>query len=483
MTETTAIAESLNSQPFRNISRTNGRKVIRTSYKEVNRDNVAKIINDSLTTFKDNKMAIRYLWNYYKGDQPVRYREKSVRDDIVNKVVENRAYEIVSFKNGQTYGEPIQFISKKDDDDTNTAVDELNDYMQEANKQAIDIKAGEWQSATGTGCIGIFRKKGDIPFGLIAPTPLNTFFVYSEDTDELMLAVQVKKTIDNNEMYVAYSRNTEYTLDYSLNVIDEKLHAFADIPIIEVPNNWERISDIEIVIDLLDATNNLQSNRMDAVEQFVQSWVKFVNCEVDEDAFTAMKEMGALVVKSNNGAENKADVDILTQELDQTQSQIQKDDYWDSALSILAIPNKQTNTGGDSQGAVELRNGWDFSKSRAKLKDPLVRMAQKKLAKLVLNELRLENKALKLEPRSFDAQINHSPTDNMIVKAQSLQYLLQCGIHPLVALKTIGLWGDAEKVFLLSKPYMDNLWKTYDEAVEQGQEEEAQKLLDEQMKN
>ena len=60
------------------------------------------------------------------------------------------------------------------------------------------------------------------------------------------------------------------------------------------PNNWERISDIELVSDILDSINTYQSNRIDAVEQFVQSWIKFVNCDVDEEQFAKMKMMGAL---------------------------------------------------------------------------------------------------------------------------------------------------------------------------------------------
>lgn len=184
--------------------------------------------------------------------------------------------------------------------------------------------------------------------------------------------------------------------------------------------------------------------------------------------------MGALVVKSNNG-ENKADVDIMSQELNQTESQAVKDDLYDDAITILAIPSKQSNTGGDTQGAVELRNGWDFSKTRAKLKDPFVKTSEKRLAKVILNILRVSGNDLGITSRDFDVQINHSPTDNLIVKCQSLQYLLQCGIHPLVAIKTVGLWGDAEKVFMLSKPFLDNLWKTIDDV--QRQEQGAQELL------
>ena len=153
-----------------------------------------------------------------------------------------------------------------------------------------------------------------------------------------------------------------------------------------------------------------------------------------------------------------------------------KDDLWDNALAILAIPNRESqNSGGDTQGAVSLRAGWDFSKTRAKLKDPIVKSAEKRLAKVVLNVIRVKDKDLKLSMRDFDVQINHSPQDNMYTKSQTLYQLLECGIHPLIAIKTVGLWGDAEKTFLLSKPYIDALWKTIDDAEEQ--EQKAQEIV------
>lgn len=443
-----------------------GRKIAYTNVEMITAKNVVKVIGSCIGAFYWNKTAIKYLWDYYKGDQPVLYRTKLSNEEILNKVVENHAYEIVQFKVGQTYGEPIQFISRKDDETINKSVDMLNDFMADANKQEKDIKAGEWQSATGTSFKAIQPKdNGDIPFRIVAPTPMNTFVIYNENTEEPILAVQELKDLDGNHYKMAFSETMSFRIENS-NVVETKLHTYGQIPIVEFPNNHERISDIELVIGMLDAINNMQSNRMDGVEQFVQYWVKFINCDIDKETFEQMKMSHALAVKSNN-KDNKADVEIMTQELNQTQCQVAKEDLWDNTLSILAIPNKQGNTGGDTQGAVELRNGWDFSKTRAKLKDPVVKTAEKRLAMVVLNVLRLAGKDLKLSIRDFDVQINHSPQDNMYTKAQTLTVLLQSGIHPLVAIKTVGLWGDAEKTFLLSKPYIDNIYKTIDDAEEQ----------------
>lgn len=438
-----------------------GRKIAYTDAERITDDNVVKIIGQCIGVFYGNKSAIRYLWRYYKGDQPVLYRTKISNEDITNKILENHAYEIVQFKVGQTYGEPVQFISRKDDDAINNAVDELNDFMTDANKQEKDIKSGEWQSATGTSFKAIQSKGGEIPFRITAPSPLNTFVIYNRSTEEPMLAVQELKNEDGRYYKLAFSETMSFKIVDS-NVVETKLHTYGGIPIVEYPNNHERISDIELVISMLDAINNMQSNRMDGIEQFVQSWIKFVNCDVDEEQFAKMKMNHALVVKSIN-KDNKSDVDIMTQELNQTQCQVAKDDLLDNLQAILAIPNRESqNSGGDTQGAVSLRAGWDFSKTRAKMKDPIVKSSEKRFAVVTLNVLRVAGHDLKLSLRDFDVQISHSPLDNLYTKTQALAQMLQSGINPRIAVATCGLWGDAEKVFLQSQPYFDVLYKTID---------------------
>lgn len=438
-----------------------GRKIAYANVEQITADNIRNVVGNCIGAFYFNKTVIRYLWNYYKGDQPVLYRTKVQNADITNKVSENHAYEIVQFKVGQTYGEPIQLISRKDDDRINNAVDEFNDYLTDANKQEKDIKAGEWQSATGTSFKAVQFANGDIPFRIVAPTPMNTFVIYSQSTEEPLLAIQELKDADGQMYKLCYTDSYECKI-VNGEVRDWKLHGFGGIPIVEFPNNHERISDIELVIGLLDAINTMQSNRMDGVEQFVQFWIKFVNCDIDPETFEKMKISHALTVKSNN-EQNKSDVDIMTQELNQTECQVAKDDLWDNAQSILAIPTRESqNSGGDTQGAVSLRAGWDFSKTRAKQKDPIIKTSEKRLAKVILNVIRIKDHDLGLTARDFDVQINHSPLDNLYTKTQALDQMLKAGINPRIAVSTCGLWGDAEKVFIQSKPYFDVLYKTVD---------------------
>lgn len=151
---------------------------------------------------------------------------------------------------------------------------------------------------------------------------MNTCVIYNRSTEEPVVAVQELKDEDGRWYKLCYTDN--YSCKLQNGVVSEwKLHAFGSIPIVEFPNNHERISDIELVIGILDAINNMQSNRMDGIEQFVQYWVKFVNCEIDQKTFEEMKMRHALTVKSNN-KDNKADVEIMTQELNQSQCQVAK---------------------------------------------------------------------------------------------------------------------------------------------------------------
>ena len=70
-----------------------GRKIAYADVEEITPENVVPVVGNSIGVFNTNKPVVRYLWNYYKGDQPIRYRTKVSRDDIINKIVENHAYE------------------------------------------------------------------------------------------------------------------------------------------------------------------------------------------------------------------------------------------------------------------------------------------------------------------------------------------------------------------------------------------------------
>lgn len=86
------------SKPMSETRQMSGRRVIKSSVKEITDGNVVEVLQKALSDHAFNRSEIDYLWNYYKGKQPILNRKKDVRPKICNKIVENRANEIVSFK-------------------------------------------------------------------------------------------------------------------------------------------------------------------------------------------------------------------------------------------------------------------------------------------------------------------------------------------------------------------------------------------------
>lgn len=73
-----------------------------------------------------------------------------------------------------------------------------------------------------------------------------------------------------------------------------KSHALNMIPIFEYPANNARLGAFEIVLPLLDAINVVSNSRLDGIEQFIQAFIKFVNCDITKEEYKEFLELGAI---------------------------------------------------------------------------------------------------------------------------------------------------------------------------------------------
>lgn len=76
-----------------------GRRKIYTAKKRVTQENVVDVLGKALAMHRINRAEIQYLFDYYRGNQDIRLKDKIVRPEINNKVMINRANEIVTFDN------------------------------------------------------------------------------------------------------------------------------------------------------------------------------------------------------------------------------------------------------------------------------------------------------------------------------------------------------------------------------------------------
>lgn len=442
-----------------------GRQIIYTNQERITVDNIAEEVSKALTIHNQNANEIRYLDNYYRGDQPIRYRSKKVRPEVNNRIVENLALYIVEVKTSEMAGEPIQYVLRGTDKAKSEQIKMLNQLMDGEDKSCDDIELCRWRSICGTAYRFVGKDDGrgrlldESPFYLTVEEPTECFVAYYRSgAKEPAYSCQIRVDAEDNEYYFCYTQSEWFKIQNG-EVIDHGINGNGMIPLIEYPNNARRLSDIEITIDITDSINKMASDRDNGIEQFVSAWVKFINCEIDEDTFHKMRDEGALVVKSNNGSENKADVDVMTSELNQTQSQVAVNDQYEKLLVIQGMSNRQDNTGGDTQGAVMLRNGHYDQEKRSELYEPMYIKAERKMLRIVLNQLRIK-KDFDLLPSDVEIHISRTKRDNMQTKAQVLQILLACGIEYSRAIKTVGLFSDPEQVALESADRMNILYPT-----------------------
>lgn len=436
----------------------NGRRIIKSSVSEITDQNVTEVLWKALGVHELNRSEIDYLYKYYKGDQPIRHRVKDVRPEICNKIVENRANEIVSFKVGYLCGEPIQYVSRNGDDTIVKQVNLLNEYMFAEDKAAQDQELIEWQMICGTAFRLILPdepgEEDEAPFEMYTLDPRDTFVVYSNEIGNKPL-MAVKYAIDDDKIthYSIYTENRYYLVDGDI-LIESKPHALDMIPIIEYPANNARLGSFEIVLPLLDAMNNVASNRMDGVEQLVQAFIKFINCDITKEEYEEFLQLGAIKVKSVDG--QAADVGVVTTELNQTQSQTLKDDYYNAMLTICGMPNRNGGSStSDTGSAVLLRDGWSDAEARAKDSENVFKRAEKKMLKLVLRICR-DLGGLTIRLADVDLRFTRRNYEAIQSKSQVLISMLQePKIHPQLAFQSSGLFTDAESAYTMSMAYYE----------------------------
>jgi SPP1 family phage portal protein len=459
-----------------------GRRVIYSSADDITRDNVLTELGLAMDTHALNSSEIDYLWRYYKGDQPILHRVKTVRPEINNKIVENRANEIVSFKTGYLCGEPIQYVSRHDGEGSEE-IQTLNDYMFAEDKASQDQEVVEWGMVAGTAYRIVLPDKdaGDddeeCPFRMKTLDPRYTAVVYRDDLFKTPLFAFTYTTDDEGTNVSLYTEREFYYIENG-QIVEERPIA-TGIPIFEYPANSARLGSFEIVLPLLDALNAVESNRLDGVEQTVQAFLKFINCDITAEDFEALKQLGAIKVKSIEG--QKADVDVVKTELDQNQSHTLKEDIYNAILTICGMPNRNGGSSTSDTGtAVLLRDGWSLAESRAKDSEHAFKRAEKQMLRLVLKICR-ELNGLNLLLRDIDMKFTRRNYENIQSKAQVLMQMLGSDkVDPRLAFVHCGMFSDPESAYKDSMAYykkqMDE-WKI--EAVDEAEANEDEESVQE----
>ena len=451
-----------------------GRRVLYTDVTEITADNVASVVQNVFSDHVANVDEINYLYNYYKGKQPILERVKKVREDINSKVVTNYANEIVSFKVGYLLNSPFQYVALTEKNDE---VNILNSYMYQVGKQAQDQEIIEWNHICGTAYRYVESKnpadveKGDSPFDLYTLDPRTTAIIYSSTfKKKRMAAITYTISSETNTVrnFVIYTKNKIFTFEEdtekkTISGLDEKPNTLGDIPIYEYPANNARLGAFEIVLPLLDAINRINSNDVDAGDTQIQSFLKFINCDLDGDALDNLAAYGAIKIKSIDGA--PADVDTVKTDYSYDGANITKQDIHNAILTICGMPSQGNGQSvSANNGAILIQNGWSQAEARAKSSETMFKGSEKTMLELVFKICRTVGKdGVNLKISDVDCKSTRTNYENVQVKAQVLCEMLNTPrVHPKLAFEACGLFSDPENAYLISEDHYEKTLEDWD---------------------
>ena len=458
-----------------------GRRDIFTAVEELTPENVVTEVNRAIAFHLQNVMEMDYLYWYRRGFQPVLNRTKDRNEFILNKVVENHAQEIVEFKDGYLFQQKNNYISRRPG--VKSKVNKLNEYLYRSGKQNADNELANWFHTVGKAELFVEATgDSDVPVKAYAVDPRSAFVVYSMRPGNKP-AYACNIVVLNDDMYVdVFTDSTVFRLFgrytglkttaypnwscVATSVLSVEQNTLGHIPIIEYRYNSVNMSAFEGALSLLDEINNVQSNRVDGVEQFIQSIAVAVNCQFEEGTTAnQIKQAGMIALKSIG--ENKADFKILSEELNQDQTQTLIDDLYDKVLLVCAMPMTARKGAGayDSTGrAAIFNNGWEQAAASARQTEELF-FKSNELFDLIFTDVLRRMGLLDIKPIDFELSIVRNETAGVQSKAQALQTMLAAGMHPELAFTKSGVSNDPVSDVKMSEPYLKMIWGDPSQAV------------------
>lgn len=450
-----------------------GRRKIKTPVKVINEDNLIEVLGKALAVHRLNAAEIDYLYNYYKGAQDIRFKEKYVRENINEKCCVNRANEIVTFKSSFLLEEPVQYISHNGDNAVSKLVNQLNEYMRAADKESNDKGVVDWMHICGVAERLVLPTESgcEKPFEIHTLDPRNAFVIYYNGIGEKPLAGVILGVNENGEKTAdVFTANAHYL------VVNDQIETITfpqlnGVPLIEYLNNEARMGAFEPVISVLNAINTLESNAIDSVEDFVNGFDVFQNCDIEDGDYSKLTIGGqAIKIKTvTQGMEAK--VYRVYSELNQPGVQTRVDDLTDAYLEICGMPNRNGGSSTSDTGTATIfRDGWATAVSRARETETMFRKSERQFCKIVLTICK--NIGLTVPKLSdFECEFLRTKLANIQSKAQVLcQMLDNSWIHPKHAYAAAGVFDDNEAA------YRDGL--DWHEQRMKEQEEELNKLTD-----
>lgn len=230
---------------------------------------------------------------YYRGESAItkRQREKGLPN---NRIAHPYARYIVSVATGYLIGQPVNYAA----DTQEAELQPITDAYSKCAISSIDAENARHASIYGRGVeyVHVTESETDSVMPCVAAlSPETAFVVYDDDYHNTPLFgvyyapdTAEDGTPDGWRVYVMGAQKIRALKMTDLSggsttAIEESVHYFGGVPMVEYWNDEDEKGDFEWVLPLIDAYDKLESDRVNDKEQFVDKLLLLTGCTLEDD--------------------------------------------------------------------------------------------------------------------------------------------------------------------------------------------------------
>lgn len=373
-------------------------KIDKTLLQDINNPSL-EILASCIKRHQTEVPRLEKLSKYYDGEHAIKNRDKTSKEKLANVMINNAKY-VTDMNVGFTFGNPIAYTPGNDGD-----IDEVLNAFEELGIKKHDREVGKDLSVYGLGLElhYLSTDSEEVTPKIECIDPRGMFLVTDDSIESVPLfAVRYYETLDIDgkpngwkiEVYTSNKTIIYKAKDLTLKdtaVLEDKIHFYNAVPVVEFRNNEEKQGDFEQAISLIDAYNSLQSDRINDKEAFIDAILVLYGFTLDE--MTAPEGNGDIVINAPS-KQDGADVGYLTKTFNETDVQvlsksIEKDIHKVTYTPNLNDENFAGNISGEAMkyklfGLLQLlvtKTGYyeDGVKKRLKLMENILKRQGKKV--------------------------------------------------------------------------------------------------------
>lgn len=375
-------------------------------------------VKEAVEKHENARRKYKRLYAYYLGQHKIAGRQRAKALPNTRLAHGFPAY-IVNMAAGYLVGSPITYQAPGQEE---ALLDVLN-QMQEGNVDSVDAELATQASIYGLGVEILYSNEYARPRSAAA-SPMDTFVVY-DDTVEHKPLFAVRRFPGGTEVFTDAYRFRFVGGRFGLDkIIAQEPHFFGGVPVVEYWNNAEERGDFEGVMDLIDAYNAVQSDRVNDKQQFTDAIL--ITRGISEIAANPGDERTAAQRINDEKLlmfpDKEADASFLTKQLSQGDTEVLKDALKADIHKFAMVPDLTDEQFAGNASGVAMKFKLLGLEQMTKIKERWFREALKTRLKLLAHFMEIRG-SLPLEASKVRITFTHALPKNELETAQMIGHL------------------------------------------------------------